>query len=439
MAADRTTPTRGFIAPALVMALLATPSLASAQISLAKVVELAQQNSVAVHLAQANLDKARAAFSESRDAVIPSLSVSTGVPTFPSVGFTGTPSSIISASIQSLIFGIPQKHYINSASFAVKSAREALADAMEQVALDASNDYVELDTVTAEVRVIDQQLESAALLVEIEQQRGEAGVDPYSALLEAQLTQAEMRLRKAHLQAQAEQLTAELASLTGLHSEAIATDHASIPEIPRIHAVARVLPGIAAQRLLAESKLQQAQGDDKINYLPQLSFGAQYYRHTSLLNEEDNYFKSPLPVNNFTSGISVQVPIFNIGGHAKARESAADALKARIEAEQSQQQNDQAIAKMSSSIRELDALAEVSRLKQEIAAEQLKTVEAELTTGNGSDQPQLSPKAEQLARIDQGQKQQDSLEAQLSLDKARLGLLRALGHMSDWLNELKTK
>ena len=63
-------------------------------------------------------------------------------------------------------------------------------------------------------------------------------------------------------------------------------------------------------------------------------------------------------------------------------------------------------------------------------------------SGNGSGtgaQPQLSPKAEQLARIDERQKFQDALDAGLDLSKARLGLLRALGHMQDWLDELHAK
>ena len=51
----------------------------------------------------------------------------------------------------------------------------------------------------------------------------------------------------------------------------------------------------------------------------------------------------------------------------------------------------------------------------------------------------MSPKAEQLARIDERQKLQESIDASLSLSKARLSLLRALGHISDWLEELKTK
>jgi hypothetical protein len=49
---------------------------------------------------------------------------------------------------------------------------------------------------------------------------------------------------------------------------------------------------------------------------------------------------------------------------------------------------------------------------------------------------QLSPREEQLSRIDERQKFLDSLDAGLELAKARLGLLRALGHMQDWLREL---
>jgi hypothetical protein len=92
----------------------------------------------------------------------------------------------------------------------------------------------------------------------------------------------------------------------------------------------------------------------------------------------------------------------------------------------------------------LDALAEVASLKQQIADQQLKSVLAQLELGSGGGTgpgtpPQLTPKAEQLARIDERQKYQDALDAGLDLAKARLQLLRALGHMDDWLQELHTK
>ena len=44
-----------------------------------------------------------------------------------------------------------------------------------------------------------------------------------------------------------------------------------------------------------------------------------------------------------------------------------------------------------------------------------------------------------LLLIDARQKTEDALDAGFELAKARLGLLRALGHMIDWLNELHGK
>ena len=83
-------------------------------------------------------------------------------------------------------------------------------------------------------------------------------------------------------------------------------------------------------------------------------------------------------------------------------------------------------------------------LKQQMAENQLKSVRAQLQFGNGTGSgpgstPQLTPKAEELARIDESQRAQDALDAGFDLAKARLSLLRALGHMDDWLHELSSR
>ena len=128
--------------------------------------------------------------------------------------------------------------------------------------------------------------------------------------------------------------------------------------------------------------------------------------------------------------------------HAPAHQPlAAVGIPAAHHVEQAQKQNDVAIAELTGSLRELDTMAEIASLKQEIAGEQLKTGLAQLQLGNGTGNgpgstPQLSPKAEKLARIDEGQKLTESLDAGFELAKARLSLLRALGHMEDWLHEL---
>ena len=428
------------------------PSLMHAQVSLGTVVDLAQKNSTGVRAAIADVNKARAVLSETKDAVIPSLSVNTGLPVFPEVGFTGQPPSIWGATVQSLVYSIPQKKYIDAANLGLLAANVRLQDAREQVALDASTAYIELDTVNRELDIAHRQEQDAGKLVDIEQQRTEAGVDALSELLNARLTAAQIKLRRTHLETRAANLEKQLSALTGLPLGSIKIDHASVPEIPAVRGDApkRDVQGVKAARLIADSKYQQARGDYQTNIVPELRFFMQYNRNTTILNSVNDYFfnfhtqKAGLPANNFAPGVSVQIPLFDLGRRARARESAADALRSKIEAEQAEKQNDLAISDLDGSIRELDAQAEIASLKQQIAGEQLKTVLAQLESGNGSGagpgaQPQASPKMEQLARIDESQKIEDSIDAGFDLAKARLNLLRALGHMDDWLHELKGK
>ncbi len=424
----------------------ALPAQTAAQVSLVTVVDLAQRNSTAVHIAQADVDKAQALLSENKDVIIPSLTFSTGLPAFPETGFTGTPPSIWGATVQSLVFSVSQKRYLDAARLGLQAAFAGLKDAKEQVALDASSNYIELDTVQQDLQAASQQEQFAARLVEIEQQRTEAGVDPLSELLQARLTAAQVKLRRQQLEARAATLRTQLASLTGLPVESIATDHSSIPEVPEITAgtTRAAHTALNAAQLLARSKQLVARGDEEINYLPQLTFAAQYNRNTTLLNDVNSFFAHPLPANNFASGVQIEIPLFDMGHRAKAHESAADALRSTVEAEQARHQSDIHIATLTGSLTELATLSEIASLKQQIAAEQLHSVLSQLELGSGESSsqpnaPQLNPKSEELARIDERQKYQDSLDAGLDLAKTRLGLLRALGHMQDWLNELHGK
>jgi outer membrane protein TolC len=63
------------------------PALVSAQISLATVVDLAQRNSSAVKLAEADVQKANAALMQTEDVFVPSLTFGSGLPAFHTIGF----------------------------------------------------------------------------------------------------------------------------------------------------------------------------------------------------------------------------------------------------------------------------------------------------------------------------------------------------------------
>jgi outer membrane protein TolC len=424
-------------------AVTASPLVLRAQVSLGTVVDLAQRNSTSVRAALADVQRSQAVLSGAKDVLIPSLLATTGIPAFPEVGYTGSPPTLWGATVQSLVYGVTQRNYIKSAQSGVEGANFAVKDAREQVALDASLAYIELDTVNRELDAARQQEGYAAHLVDIEQQRAEAGVDPLSQLLEAKLTAANIKVARLHLESRAAAQAKQLAVLTGLPVGSIAPDHSSIPEIPQFRGDTprRTLPGIEAAHSQANAKLALARGDRDLNYYPQLNFFVQYNRNTTLLNNVNSFFAKPLPTNNFFSGFNIQIPVFDMVHRDKANESAAEALRAKIEAEQAERQNEVQIASLTANLKELDALAEVASLKQQIAQEQVKTVLTELEVGNGGvgvpgTPAQPSPKTEQQTRIDERQKYADSLEAGLELAKARLGLIRALGHMQDWLDEL---
>jgi outer membrane protein TolC len=425
----------------IAMTMTTAPALVSAQVSLTTVVDLAQRNSSAVRLAEADVNKAQAALSQTKDVYIPSMMLGSGLPAVPSVGFMGGVPSILNGTVQSMVFSLPQHSYIGAARAGLQAASLRLKDAREEVALEASTAYIELDTVNNELDAARQQETFAERLVTIEQQRAEAGVDPLSDLLQAQLTAAQLKLRRLHLETRAAILSKQLASLTGLPAGSITPDHASIPEIPAVRAdeTRRTTKGIEAARMFALSKQKTSQGDSKYTFIPQMSFTAEYLRSTGLLNAVAGYYRfGILPLNNFSSGFQIQVPLLDWGHRAKVRESKADALRATVEAEQAQRQNEVQIAELTGNLRELDTLAEIASLKRQIASEQLQSVLAQLELGTGA-QPQMTPKAEQLARIDERQKFQDSLDAGFDLARARLSLLRALGHMEDWLKELHAK
>jgi outer membrane protein TolC len=434
----------GVMVPALMAIGLACSSArAPAQVSLTTVVELAQQNSSAVKLADADLQRAQAALGQTEDAYIPNFVIGSQIGY--SHGFpTGQPS-VGSASMQSLVLSFSQRQYTKAARAGVEAANLSLKDAKEQVALDASTAYIEIDTVDRELEAVRQQEQDAARLVAIEQERTDAGIDPLSALLQAQLTAAQLKLSRLHLDTRSATLAKQLSTLTGLPVGSITADHSSIPEIPAVSAdeAPQPLLGIQSANALARSKLLEAKGADLAWRRPSIGFGAVYNYDSNELNSYSTYYKNFTP-NNVSFGLQVSVPFFDFAVRAKAKVSAAEALRAKVEAEQAQQQNDIQIGQLSASLRELDAQDEVASLKQQISAEQLKSVLAQLELGNGATgnpgaPPQLSPTAEQQARIDERQKYLDALDAELDLSKARLDLLRALGHMQDWLNELHAK
>ncbi|MGA9982723.1 MAG: TolC family protein [Acidobacteriaceae bacterium] len=423
-----------FIAAAV---FLFTSLAATAQISLSTAVDLAEKSSPAVHAAAANLQKSEAALAETKDAYIPSFSL--GASPGYAYGFPFGYPSLFSATSQSLMLSFPQRDYSRAARAGVNSATLNLKDVQQQVALDVSQSYVELDYDLREIAVLDEENGYAGTLVQIEQDRVQAGVDPRVTELQAELTAAQVEQKRIHLEGDAEAMRQKIAHLTGLPPTGLTTVSASIPSAPTAETLANPgeeasnSPGVAAAFANAKSKLYSSFGDSRQNYRPLITFGAQYSLFEKFA-DYTKYFPTGFQYNNVAIGVVVTFPLFDATRRAKARESAADAVHAQADADAALDVLNEQRSTMRQTLLELGAQQRVAQVQSELAQEQLKTIETELTNGTGApNSPQLSPSEAQKAHIEERERYADVLDTNFSLMKVELNLLRATGQMDAWV------
>ncbi len=276
-----------------------------------------------------------------------------------------------------------------------------------------------------------------------EQDRTDAGVDPLSNLLQAKLTAAQLKLTRMHLETRSATLAKQLSILTGLPVGSIVPDHGSIPDIPIVSAdeVPQPLLGVQSSNALARSKLLEAKGADLAWRRPSIGFVAVYNYDSNELNSYSTYYKNFTP-NNVSFGLQISLPFFDFAVRAKAKVSAAEALRAKVEAEQAQQQNDIQINQLTASLRELDAEA-ASRRASSSRSLRGAVEERPCPTGSGKwdhrhsrrDSRSFHPRrSNKPASMEARSTSMPWIQAS-TLSKARLNLLRALGHMQDWLDE----
>ena len=411
---------------------------ASAQVSLATVVDLAVRNSTSVKIAVAQVQRAAAGLSESKDVYLPSFLLGS------SVGYTygfpvGQPS-VYNVNSQSLLYSFSQPDYIRAARAALKSAELNLKDNEEQVALDTALAYIQLDNDTRQLAALDQEKGFAERLTTIERDRLLAGVDGRMEVTRAELTSAQVDEKRLHLEDDANQLRQRLSHLTGLPPSSFVTDPKSIPPPPTIDSdeamESRLMganAGLQAAYANAKSKLMVSFGDEKQNYRPQFAFGAEYNRYAEFNNYAQYYQR--FQHNNFDIGVQITIPLFDASRRAKARESAADATRAGIEADQAMNQTSEQVFSLRHSVAELSIQQRIAQLRNDLAQEQLETIQAQLQSGSGSpNATPVTPKDEQEARIQERERYQDALEASFSMIRVELSLMRSLGEIGQWVH-----
>ena len=410
---------------------------ATAQLSLYSTVDLARRNSPAVRIAQADVIKAAAALSETRDAYVPSLTA--GSAAGYSYGFLGGVPSVFNAQIQSLLISFSQPDYIRAARAGLHTATLNLQDALDQVELDGALDYLQLNTITQQLGALDQEAAYAEKLHTIEQDRLSAGVESEIAATRAELVAAQADLKRVDLQAQAALLRKRLSDLTGLPEDALKPEPKSVPPAPigEERLPAGRTAGVDAGFSNAVSRHYTAHGDARQNYRPQIGFAFTYDLLDTNLNDYSQYYNSryPLHPNNFGIAAQIVFPLFNAATNAHARGTAADAVHADEQAVQGRELNEEQAVQLRQSFPELRAQTRIADLQAKLASQQLEAVLLELAhpPANPTAAP-LTPVDEMQARIGERMRYSDALDAHFALLKAQLSLLRVTGGLAQWIN-----
>jgi outer membrane protein TolC len=437
-------PTRFALCAAVVLCLAFTPA-APAQISLSTAVDLALRSNPRVLSAQADVARAHAQLSEAHDVYIPNVTAGAGIGQ--GYGYLPSPPTLFEVTAGSLVFSSSQTFYVRSAKAGIHAAELSLDDVREAVAQDTALAFLTLDHDQQRQQAIQQQVGDAGTLVTIVEDRVNAGQDSQIDLTQAKLTAAQLHL--AALKAQDDVATDRdhLARLVGLPTASLQTDSA-FPATPIPIDAPNPTPGayansaVASAFASAEARQQQARGDARFQFWPQISMFTQYNRYATWTSS----FKTLENLNNTNSsahigadeaafGVQITLPFFDKTRSAKARETEADASKALHDAQNAQLDALDGVSRTRHSFSELEAQSDVATLQQQLAQQQLDVLRLQLQSGNGNPQgPQMSPKDEQTARIGERDKYLAVLDASFQLRQAQIQLLRQTGQLESWLH-----
>jgi outer membrane protein TolC len=416
-----------------------TEAQAHGQISFTTAIDLALSNSPRVKMAQAEVDKARAVLEETKDVYIPTLVGGSGLGY--SYGFPVGQPSVFNVTSQSLIFNFSQPDYIRAARAALNAANFALRDVRQAVAEDAAVTYLMLDRDQQRQAALHEQAGFAGRLVSIVQERLDAGQDTPIGVTTARLSAAQIHLAQLHAEDELAADQLHLAKLTGLPATGLMTISSSIPEFASKTgedsgtAGPATSPAVDSAYAAAQAKQQTAFGDARYLWRPQIYFAAQYNRF-SKYNNYDQYYRN-FQHNNAGIGVEITLPVIDYVHRAKARESAAEAVRALHEADLARDQFFEGRQKVRRSTEELTARAEVATLDQQLAQQQLDILLVQMQTGNGNvNGPQMTPKDEQSSRIAEREKYIALLDAKFQMRQAQLDLMRQTGELEPWLKSV---
>ncbi len=411
-----------FVAPA---ALLAAEVRT---MTLAEAVRAALAQNPEIVLARLEEQQSALAVRVARDPFVPKVSVGSGLAYssgFP-MSIEGSSPSIFEARAISSIYNAQQKFQVAQAR---ENQRGAALDAQarrEQVAWRTASLFLEADRLARVLQAARQETRSLERVVDAVAARVRDGRELPLEERRARLDVAKSRQRVEALEADTEFAERSLASALGLpdDSRVKAAGERTAPAVPQTEEAAADLAlqdNREVRRLESALLAKQLEArSHRAARLPSVDLVAQYALFAKFNNYED-YFRK-FQRHNGQLGVSFVVPLAT-GPAVAARTAAAEAEVTRLKTEVNRARNRIALdaRRAHQDLRKASAAAEIARQDLELEREAVSILLAQFAEGR-------TP----LRQVEQGRRAEQEkwialLDAQFTVEKARLELLRTTG------------
>jgi outer membrane protein TolC len=399
---------------------------------LKRAVELALAHSTTTAIANADTQRAQAAYRELHANYIPQATVGSGLGKswgFP-LSLEGAAPSIVNLNASSALYNPALQEAIRAARVESEATATMSKDQRNLVIQDTVESYASLDRWEQRIGRLQDEQAAAMKLEEAIAERVKEGVDSPLDRTKAQLGAARLRLRLAEAEGSADVLREHLARLTGLQASSIETLADSIPAFPifppeeDLRSKAENNPAVESAMEHARAQFLRAKAEHKA-LLPSVDFATQYAR-LARYNNYDAFFKTFQP-DNASLGVVIRFPFFNSSQREHAKAADAEALKAKKQAEAAKNQASEETLKLQRTVRQMQAAQEVAQLEYEVAQANLDALQTRVDAGTatikdlGDARSQLSERYLTLQ------------DTRFELERAQIGLLRSTGELEKWL------
>lgn len=399
-------------------------------LTLKDALQMALQTDGQIAAARLSADVAQRQTGLGRSAFLPNLFTGSGAAYtngFPS-SVSGAAPSVFNLNYVQTIFNPPLKGKVKAAEDDTRAQRVAVDGVRDDVIVQVASDYLELGEVRDSLQLLQQEMQSAEKVVDLTQQRVQAGLELPIDETRAELTRAQIEERVISLDGREDVLQEDLRTATGIpESQPIVLASSKLP--PETGMTTGQLltlalahsPALREDEIESEAQLANLKGQ-RGGYWPTIDLVGQYMV-LSKINNYDQYFRS-FQRNNLNIGVQVQIPVFGSSTNAQVALASSQYQQAQMQLSNQRHALEIEVRQEARQNREQDAALEVARLELKLAQQNLDLVQAQFNQGRAS----LA--AVEQAHLDENEKWLNYLQVTFQGQKTQLQLMRTTGQLS---------